>query len=186
GGFGRAFGPDLSAHIWAGNVPGLPLWSLISSLLVKSGTIGKVSTAEPLFAGWFAQLLAEVEPALTDCLAVIWWQGGDIERETALVKQADLVLGYGSNESLQSIRQRIPVTKRFLAYGHKVSFSMVGTQALSSNKAKPTARLAAYDIARYDQQGCYSPQMMFVEQGGSVSPERFAQYLAHELSAFEA
>lgn len=185
GGCGRAFSPDLSAHIWAGNVPGLPIWSLISSLLVKSGTIGKVSTAEPLFAGWFAQLLAEVEPALADCLAVIWWQGGDVEREAALVKQADLILGYGSNESLQSIHQRVPVNKRFLAYGHKVSFSMVATEALTSNKAKPTARLAAYDIARYDQQGCYSPQMIFVEQDGNVSPERFAHYLSQELSAFE-
>ena len=28
GGFGRAFGPDVLGHIWAGNVPGLPLWSL--------------------------------------------------------------------------------------------------------------------------------------------------------------
>ena len=34
GGFGRAYGPDVLAHIWAGNVPGLPLWSLVSGLLV--------------------------------------------------------------------------------------------------------------------------------------------------------
>ena len=39
GGFSKAFGVDLAVHVWAGNVPGLPLWSLISGLLVKSGTM---------------------------------------------------------------------------------------------------------------------------------------------------
>ncbi|MDP1566508.1 MAG: acyl-CoA reductase, partial [Polaromonas sp.] len=36
GGFSKAFGPDVAVHVWAGNVPGLCLWSLISGLLVKS------------------------------------------------------------------------------------------------------------------------------------------------------
>ena len=185
GGFGRAFGPDVLAHIWAGNVPGLPLWSLVAGLLVKAGNVGKVPSAEPLFAGWFAQLLAEVEPALAECLAVVWWRGGDVEPETALLREADLVLGYGHNESLSAIQSRIPITKRFLAYGHKVSFAMVSAAALDASKAAATARLAAYDVVRYDQQGCYAPHVLFVERGGAVAPERFAQYVAHELAAFE-
>ena len=36
GGHGLALGPEICAHIWAGNVPGLPLWSLVSGLRVKS------------------------------------------------------------------------------------------------------------------------------------------------------
>ena len=185
GGFGQAFGPDILAHIWAGNVPGLPLWSLVAGLLVKAGNIGKIPSAEPLFASWFAQVLAEVEPALAECLAVVWWRGGDISPETALLQQADLVLGYGNNTSLSAIQARIPSTKRFLSYGHKVSFGMVSVATLDASKATVAARLAAYDIVRYNQQGCYSPHMLFVEHGGSVTPERFAQYVAHELAAFE-
>ena len=57
GGFAKAFGPDILFHIWAGNVPGLPLWSIISGLLVKAGNIVKVSSAEPLFASLFVKLL---------------------------------------------------------------------------------------------------------------------------------
>lgn len=75
GGFAKAFGPDLLLHVWAGNVPGLPLWSLISGLLVKAGSIGKVAAAEPLLAGWFARILAEIDPRLGECLAVVWWKG---------------------------------------------------------------------------------------------------------------
>ena len=185
GGYARAHGPDLLAHIWAGNVPGLPLWSLVCGLLVKAGNIGKVASSEPMFASWFAQLLAEVEPDLAGSLAIVWWKGGDAEPENALLKQADLVLGYGGNDSLTAIQSRVPITTRFLAYGHKVSFSMVSAAALDPAKAAPTARLAAYDIVRYNQQGCFAPHVIFVEDGGAISPEKFSSYLASELQAFE-
>jgi hypothetical protein len=185
GGFGRAYGPNVLAHIWAGNVPGLPLWSLVAGLLVKAGNIGKVPSAEPLFAGWFAELLAEVEPELADCLAVVWWRGGDLEPETALLEQANLALGFGGNDSLAAIQSRTSITTRFLAYGHKVSFGMVSAAVLDPMKAATVARLAAYDVVRYDQQGCFAPHVFFVEQGGAVTPERFAHYVAQALAAFE-
>lgn len=185
GGFARAFGPDILTHIWAGNVPGLPIWSLISGLLVKAGNIGKVSSAEPLFAGWFAQVLAEEAPEIADCFAVVWWKGGDAAQEEALLTKSDVVLAYGSNEALATIRDRIPVTTRYLAYGHKVSFGIITRAALDTRKATIVAHQAAYDVVRYDQQGCYSPHVFFVERGGRVSPQDFAQYLAHELKVFQ-
>jgi hypothetical protein len=185
GGFAKALGPDLLVHIWAGNVPGLPLWSLISGLLVKSGTIGKVPSAEPLFAGWFAELLAEIDPKLADCLAIVWWKGGDEARESVLLKQADVVLAYGGNESLSEIRARTPITTRCLTHGHKVSFGMVSRAALDTAKAWSVAHQAAHDVIRYDQQGCYSPHVFFVERGGKVSPREFSKYIANELACFE-
>ncbi|UKJ74927.1 acyl-CoA reductase [Azospirillum brasilense] len=183
GGFARAFGPELLLHVWAGNVPGLPLWSLISGLLVKAGTVGKLPSAEPLFAGWFAQILAEIDPELADCIAIVWWKGGDEVAERAWLGRADTVVAYGGNDALEAIRARVPITTRFLPYGHKISFGMVSRSALDAGKAGAVARQAAYDVARYDQQGCYSPQTFFVERGGRVSPRAFAGYLAHELDA---
>ena len=186
GGYGRAFGPEVCAHIWAGNVPGLPLWSLVSGLLIKSGTIGKVPSAEPMFATWFVKLLTEIDPELGDCVAIVWWKGGNEAVQTALFAEADVALAYGDNEVLSSIKSQVPVSTRFLAHGHKVSFGMVGREALDAAKATETARLAAYDVARYDQQGCYSPHVNFVETGGVISPRTFAQYFAQELAALEA
>ncbi len=185
GGLGRAFGPQILTHVWSGNVLGLPLWSLVAGILVKAGNIGKIPTVEPIFASLFAQLFAEVAPELANCLAIVWWKGGDELSESLVLNESDLVLGYGQNETLAAIQGRIPITKRFLAYGNKVSFAMVSSEALNVSKVCTTARLLAYDVARYDQQGCYAPHLVFVERGGSVSPERFAQYLAHELAVFE-
>src|SRR5699024_4854697 len=123
--YAKAIGPQLLVHIWAGNVPALSLWSLISGLLVKSGTVGKVSSAEPLFAGWFCQVLAEIEPRLADCMAVVWWRGGDTERESLVFKQADVIVGYGGQSSIASLQKQIPVDKRFISFGHKVSFGWI-------------------------------------------------------------
>jgi len=184
-GFSKAVGPNLIAHVWSGNVPGIPLWSFISGLLVKSGNIGKVSSGEPLFAGLFAQLLSETAPALADCFAVVWWKGGDVEREQAFLQQSDLVLGYGKNESLKSLREQIPITTRFIPYGHKFSFGIIAKTSLDAQKVWKTAHDAAYDVIRYDQQGCYSPHVFYVQRGGKIAPEQFAAYVAHALSNFE-
>jgi hypothetical protein len=185
GGFSKAFGPDVAVHVWAGNVPGLCLWSLISGLLVKAGTVGKVASAEPLLAGWFARLLVEIDPGLADCLAVVWWKGGDTAQETVFFNQADLVLAYGGTAALADVRRQVPVTTRFLPFGHKLSFGLVAASALDARKAPRAAQLAAYDVVRYDQQGCYSPHVFYVARGGKISPGEFSRYLAHELSALE-
>jgi hypothetical protein len=185
GGFSKAFGPDVAVHVWAGNVPGLCLWSLIAGLLVKSGTVGKVASAEPLLAGWFAQLLVEIDPNLADCLAVVWWKGGDTAQESVFFKNADLVLAYGGTAALADVRRQVPVTTRFLPFGHKLSFGLVAASALDARKAPRAAQQAAYDVVRYDQQGCYSPHVFYVARGGKIGPAEFSRYLAHELSALE-
>ncbi|MET1113947.1 MAG: acyl-CoA reductase [Comamonas sp.] len=188
GGAVRAFGPDLLVHSWAGNVPALSLWSLVCGLLVKAPSIGKLASAEPLFAGWFARLLAEVHPPLADCLAVVWWDGAGGESglggegAARLYAQADTVLAYGGNQTLDALRRRLPVTTRFLPHGHKLGFGLVGAAALDALKAPAVARLAAWDVMRYDQQGCYSPHVFYVERGAPVLPRAFADHLAAELA----
>lgn len=184
-GFSKAVGANVTVQVWSGNVPALPLWSFISSLIVKSGTIGKLPSAEPLFAGWFAKMIVEVEPRLADCLAVLWWKGGDEEKERRIYEQADIVLAYGGNQALESIKSRVPITTRFLPFGHKISFGIVSKVSLDSRKVWKTVRDAAYDVIRYDQQGCYSPHVFYVQNGGNVEPREFARYLAHELESFE-
>lgn len=181
GGAVRAFGPDLLLHSWAGNVPALPLWSLVCGLLVKAGNIGKLPSAEPVFATLFARLLAEVHPPLADCFAVVWWKGGDEASAAALIAEADTVLAYGGNDAIAQLRAQVPVTTRFLGYGHKLGVALVGRAALDTQRAPAMARLAAHDIARYEQQGCYSPHHFYLQRGGKISPRDFAHYLAAEL-----
>jgi len=183
GGWTRACGPGVLGHVWAGNVPGLPLWSLMCGLLVKAGNIGKVSSDEPLFAGWFARVLAEVEPRLADACAIVWWPGGDTAMEQALCRHADVLKVYGGETAVAAWQRQLPASKRLLAHGHKLSAGLVSASALDTRQAQLTARLAAHDMMRWDQQGCYSPQHFYVERGARVSPREFARQLAGELGA---
>lgn len=185
GGMARALGPELLVHVWAGNVPGLPLWSLVCGLLVKAPAVGKVASAEPVFAPLFARLLAEVEPRLADALAIVWFKGGDTASERALFAEADTVLAYGGNDTLAELRQQLPVSTRFLPHGHKLSVGLVSAAALDAQHLPAVAHAAALDVVRYEQQGCYSPHTYYVARGGRVSPREFAQALAGELAALQ-
>lgn len=183
GGWSRAYGPNLLAHIWAGNVPGLPMWSLVAGLLVKGGNLGKVSSAEPLFASWFAETLAEIEPRLSRVLGVVWWPGGDKALEEVVCREADVFKVYGGDTAVAAWQQQLPPGKRLLPHGHKMSVGLVSATALDTRQAQLTARQAALDMVRWDQHGCYSPQTFYVERGGQVGPAEFARHLAGELSA---
>jgi hypothetical protein len=101
--------------------------------------------------------------------------------EEAAFSRAEVVVAYGADESLSEIRQR--VCGRFLGYGHKVSFGFISREAL--DKAQVVASCAAYDTALFDQQGCLSPQLFYVERGGRVTPEEFAWALAKALAELQ-
>ena len=58
-----------------------------------------------------------------------------------------------------------------------MSFSLVTKESLVD--AEALAHKAAYDVALYDQQGCLSPQLIYVEEGGAVTPKEFAASSRH-------
>ena len=107
---------------------------------MKSGSICKLPHAEPFLASWFAEIIAEIDPVIAQCFAVIYWPGGEIQLESIAIEQSDVILGYGNNDVLSAIAQRIPVTKRFLAYGEKVSLALIGNETLSPNKVEQVTR----------------------------------------------
>lgn len=186
GGETRAFGPRLTVHVWSGNVPGLPAQSLLSALLVKSASLGKVASEEPLFATLLAESIAEVDPRLADCLAVTYWPGGDEEFESVTFAQADALIAYGTERAIESIRSRVPTSARFIGYGHKLSFGAIAREALAPEQCADTVDRAAYDVAKYDQQGCLSPHVFYVEDGGACSPRDFASALSTRLGEYDA
>ena len=185
GGRSRAFGPRLVTHVFSGNVPGLPLQSLACALLTKSASLGKAASEEPLFPALFIQSLADVDPRLAACFGVTWWPGGDTALEEVAFGRADAVIAYGGVAAIDAIKARVPLAARFVAYGHKLSFGVIGREWLTRERAGEAAVRAGYDAAKYDQQGCLSPHLFYVEQGGEVSPRAFAELLANALERYQ-
>ncbi|MBM4259097.1 MAG: hypothetical protein FJ147_24755 [Deltaproteobacteria bacterium] len=177
----RAYGPTLTSHVLAGNLPGAGLDSVIFSLLVKSATLLKTSSHNSSLPLLFARTLTQVDPELGACLTVVTWPGGSLPLEETAFGRADVVIASGSDRSLAAIRSQ--VKGKFIGYGHKISFAAITKEAL--NDAQTLAQKAAYDVALFDQQGCLSPQLIYVEEGGAVSPQMFASLVAEALTAWE-
>jgi hypothetical protein len=180
-----ARGPELLAHITAGNIPNPALMSIILGLLARSAQFVKCAMGASLLPRLFAHSIYEIDPKLAACLELAEWPGGSTELEAALFAEAGCVTATGSDATLDAIRQRLPLTTRFLGYGHRVSFGFITREVLSSAGARRLARDAAGDVTAWDQQGCLSPHVIYVEERGAVSPAQFAALLAEELARCE-
>ena len=181
----RAIGPELSFHVGAGTVPGVSVSSMIRALLVKSPVLLKPGRADVALPVLFARALAEEDPELGRGVAVVYWPGGDSPAEDLALQWAEVVVAYGSSESVAGLRARTPVTTRFVPYHHRVSAGMVGRDALSLADASRVAADAAAAVSMFDQRGCVSPHVLYVERGGATEPGAWAAALAEAMSKVE-
>jgi hypothetical protein len=174
----RAIAPPLGFHVFSGNVPGVNVTSMIRALLVRSAVLGKCAAGEPALAPAFARLLARVDPVIGSCIAVTYWPGGDTALEQAALDNVSLVVHYGGAEAIASLRARAPAHVRFVEHGPRISFAVVAGASLSESRA--CTRVAA-DLARavalFDQQGCVSPQLVYVV-GSAQQARSFAEAVA--------
>ncbi|GKU83105.1 acyl-CoA reductase [Niallia sp. NCCP-28] len=184
GGMSRAFGPAAIFHVFSGNVPGVQIWSIIMGLILKSACLGKTSFSEPLLPALFVQSLAEVDKQLAEAMAILPWIGGSSSLEERAIERAEAIIVYGSNQTVETLREKVPTEKKFLHYGHKISFAMIGKEALTSDYYAETVHKLAEDVSVYDQQSCLSPQTIFVEEGGAITAKGFAQMLGAELANY--
>jgi hypothetical protein len=180
-----ARGPEFLVHVSAGNIPNPTLMSIALGLLVRSAQFVKCATGTSFLPRLFAHSLYDADHKLGACLEIAEWRGGHAALEDALFAESDCVTATGSDETLAAIQKRLPSRARFLGYGHRVSFGYVAAGALTSFQAKKTVPRAATDVVAWNQLGCLSPHVIYVEHGGGVSAEQFAQMLADELKQRE-
>ncbi len=180
-----AIGPELLVHVAAGNIPTPTLMSVVLGLLTRSAQFIKCASGASFLPRLFGHLLYDAEPKLGACLEIAEWRGGHAVLERALFAEADCVTATGSDEALAAIRHRLPARARFLGYGHRVSFGYVASGVLSGFNAKNVAARAAADVVAWNQLGCLSPHVVYVEHGGAVGADAFAEMLAGELARCE-
>ena len=179
------FGPELLVHVAAGNIPNPTLMSLTLGLLTRSAQFLKCASGSAFLPRLFAHSIYEADAKLGACLEIAEWRGGHADLESALFAEADCVTATGSDETLAAIRARLPVRTRFLGYGHRVSFGFVAGEVLAGFFADKIVSRAADDVVAWNQLGCLSPHVIYVQTGGETAPEKFAERLAAELEQRE-
>jgi hypothetical protein len=174
----RAVGPPLIAHFLAGNVPPPGIVSICCGLLLRSANIVRVSSNDPVFPKLFVESLREVDAELAGCVAVLDWPKEETALTRAAMAEANAVIAYGSDTTIAELRNLAPAGAQFLGYGHRVSFGAIAKEAMIG---KELAEAAAFDASVYDQQGCLSPHVFYVEKGA----REFAAMLAEAMAAYQ-
>ncbi len=165
----------------------------IPAILVKN------SRQEPLFAPLIFSVLEEIDPLLTNTIAVMIWDYEDTQLQDSLIAGSDLIIAAAADITINQIdeviqRVQTPVHPiRFQSHGHKVSFTTIGKFYLEREKPLSdqtsleiihlTAFLAAVDSIFWDQYGCLSSRVHFVEHidESSYTPEQYGNFLAEKI-----
>ena len=140
----------------------------------------KPAAREPFLPALVVESIAAVAPELQRAVALAPWRGGTAELDEVALRDADVVLAYGRDETLADLAARRP--RRLLRFGNRVSVAVVARGALTQT----TARALAQQVALYDQQGCLSPQIACVEEVDRDAMAAFTALVADELGALEA
>jgi hypothetical protein len=180
-----ASAPEFQVHIAAGNIPNPALTSIVFGLLTRSAQFVKCASGSTFLPRLFAHSIYDADAKLGACLEIAEWRGGNAGLENVLFAEADCLTATGDDETLAAIRAQLPIKIRFLGYGHRVSFGFVAHEVLHGSRAKKIAAAAADDVVAWNQLGCLSPHVIYVQSGGEVSAEHFAQLLAEELERRE-
>jgi len=177
----RVVGPSVVTHVLSGNLPGLAAPPILLSLAIKSACVVKPAAGEPAFADAFVASLGDVDDGLRRCVVVAHWRGGDRRSEDVAFGASRVVVASGSDAAIAALAASVP--GRFIGHGHKISFAVVARECLGDPaSAQRVARRLAYDVSLWDQQGCLSPQLCYVESGARISPHGFAEMLAEALA----
>jgi hypothetical protein len=178
---GARRGPELIAHVLPGNLPGLAAIPAALSLAIGSAALLKAGRGDRVFPPLFAASVAERDAGLGACLAPCYWPGGDRACEAVALAAADLVVASGEDATIAELAARMP--GRVIGHGHRVSFAVIAREvAVDEGAARHAAELLAEDVAIWDQRGCLSPQVCFVE-GDFDAACRFGALVAAALRA---
>lgn len=172
----------LVTHVFAGNVPGVAVTSLVRALLVRSASLGKTAAGEPLLPALFARALTEVDATVGDAVGVCYWPGGHEPLERVALAETDALVVYGGTTAVSDIRRRTPAHVPVIDHGPRLSAGFIaGDAAPDHDTARALAAAAATAVAIFDQQGCVSPHAIFIEQD-ALDAAAFADLLASALA----
>jgi len=209
--------PDMVLGYAAGNVIGTShLISLLAqvSALIRSDLdskgrkfpliLVKNSRQEPIFTPLLLNAIEEIDPPLVNSIGIMVWDYEDSKLQEYLISKSDLVLAAAADFTIDAIDRVIQEVQkpgksiRFHRHGHKISFSTISSSYLAKRNAPLipggielihlTSLLSAVDSIYWDQNGCLSSRIHFVERGDSTSynPIDYGKSLSEKIRLLSA
>lgn len=157
-------------HISAGNVDGLPAYSVVEGLLAGNINILKLPTGDSGLSIRLLKELIEVEPAIKDYVYVFDVPSTEIETLQIFADIADGVVVWGGDAAVEAAKRMTSITTKLITWGHKLSFAYATPSASDSQ---------LYELAKHicatNQVLCSSCQGIFIDTDDSQVQIDFAQ-----------
>lgn len=161
-------------HIAAGNMDGLPAFSLVEGLLTGNVNILKLPQADNGLSVEIISKLIEYEPALSDFIYVFDTPSTDVHAMRKMAELSDGIAVWGGDEAVSAVRALAPVGAKLIEWGHKLSFAYISGY---SDKERELSALAAH-IASTKGLLCSSCQVIYLDSEDDGKLESFcAEFL---------
>lgn len=163
-------------HIAAGNVDGLPAYSVVEGLLAGNINILKLPVGD---SGLSVKLLSELiacEPSLADYIYVFDVPSTETETLKRLADEANAVVVWGGDMAVQAARSMADVTTKIISWGHKLSFAYI-TPTATDEELHALAR----HICETGQVLCSSCQGIYLDTDDRAVQMAFAEHFFNIL-----
>lgn len=118
-------------HIAAGNIDGLPAYSVIEGLLAGNINILKLPSADHGFTIQLLFELMKIAPILADYIYVFDTPSNDIAGMQAMARCANGIVVWGGDIATLSVRKLAAPNTKIIEWGHKISFAYITKQGIS-------------------------------------------------------
>lgn len=187
----RANARGLVCHWMAGNVQILGMFALVQCILTKNTNLIKVAAKD---AGVFANLVKAFEDLeyttkdgfcikgddLLKTIGVVYFSRNATKLGEMMSREAKVRIAWGGKDAVETVAAYpASIDCETVVFGPKLSYAVIAKEELSSEQeAKKLARRVSVDVSVFDQAGCASPHNLYIERGGTISPEKFCEILA--------
>ncbi len=146
-------------HIAAGNMDGLPAYSVIEGLLTCNINLLKLPKADHSITIRLLMELIKEEPALANYIYVVDTPSTDLKVMKHLANLSNAIVLWGSDETIKAVRSLAKPNTKIIEWGHKISFAYVTKEACDESQMK----LLAEHILSTKQLLCSSCQGIYLD-----------------------
>ncbi|MDE7288642.1 MAG: acyl-CoA reductase [Oscillospiraceae bacterium] len=158
-------------HIAAGNVDGLPAFSVLEGLLTGNVNILKLPEADNGLSVEIFKQLIKIEPALKNFIYVFDTPSSDVSAMKKMADISDGIVVWGGDSAVKAVRTLAPAGAKIIEWGHKLGFAYVS--GYEDKNAELSA--LAHHIISTRQLFCSSCQTIFVNTEDIEALEQFCK-----------
>ena len=172
-------------HIAAGNMDGLPAFSLAEGLLTGNINILKLPQADNGISLEIISRLIAIEPTLKDYIFVFDTPSTDLPAMQRMSELADGICVWGGEAAVKAVRSLAPTGAKLIEWGHKLGFCYISEASDLENITSELATLAEH-IAATRQLLCSSCQTIFLNTESETDLHKFCKQFLPMLEAAAA